>query len=82
MQTATYDGEEISVVFSAQDQWCDYGVPNSPRWLEVDPSTVRIESVQILGVGIAQEQLACFPAELILALHALANEVEFTPEDE
>jgi len=82
MQTATYDGEQVKVTFSAQDFEADYGVPNSPRWLEVDPSTVRIESVEILGVGITEDQLACFPAELILALHALANEVEFTPEDE
>jgi hypothetical protein len=81
MQTATYDGEQVKVTFTAQDFWTDNG-PGTDRWLEVDVTTIRIESVEILGVEVTPDQLAGFPAELVLALHETHKEVEFTPEDE
>jgi hypothetical protein len=81
MQTATYDGEQVKVTFTAQDFWTDNG-PGTEKWLEADLATVAIETVEILGVPVTPEELGRFPAEVIIAMHALANEVEFTPEDE
>jgi hypothetical protein len=39
---ATYSGEELSVTFVAQTERCDYGVPNSPVWDEVNPDSIEI----------------------------------------
>ncbi len=40
--TATYSGEELNVTFVASTERCDYGVPNSPVWDEVNPDTIEI----------------------------------------
>ena len=72
--TATYSGEELSVTFVATTERCDYGVPNSPVWDEVNPDTIEILHFDILGIDVDPRIL---PQELQDAIHALCNEVEF-----
>jgi hypothetical protein len=72
--TATYSGEELNVTFVASTERCDYGVPNSPVWDEVNPDTIEILTFDILGIDVDFRTL---PPELQRAIHALSNEVEF-----
>ena len=72
--TATYSGEELNVTFVASTERCDYGVPNSPVWDEVNPDTIEILHFDILGIDVDPRIL---PQELQDAIHALSNEVEF-----
>lgn len=72
--TAKYCSDDIEVHFSAQTERCDYGVPGSPVWDEVDPDTVTIDSVEILGVEVALSDL---PLTLRNALYQLYYEVDF-----
>ena len=71
---ATYSGEELSVTFVAQTERCDYGVPNSPVWDEVNNDSIEILHFDILGFDVDFRTL---PPEVQAAIHALANEVEF-----
>ena len=72
--TATYNGEELNVTFVASTERCDYGVPNSPVWDEVNPDTIEILTFDILGIDVDPRIL---PPELQAAIFALCNEVEF-----
>ena len=72
--TATYSGEELNVTFQAQAERCDYGVPNSTVWYEVNPDTIEILHFDILGIDVDPRIL---PQELQRAIHALSGEVEF-----
>jgi len=72
--TATYNGEELNVTFVAQTERSDYGVPNSPVWDEVNPDTIEIVTLDILGIVVDPRVL---PKELQAAIFALSNEVEF-----
>ena len=72
--TATYSGEELSVTFVAQTERSDYGVPNSPVWDEVNPDSIEILTLDILGFDVDPRVL---PKELQDAIFALCNEVEF-----
>ena len=71
---ATYSGEELSVTFVAQTERSDYGVPNSPVWDEVNPDSIEILTLDILGIEVNPDIL---PPELQDAIYALSNEVEF-----
>jgi hypothetical protein len=71
---ATYNGEELSVTFVAATERCDYGVPNSPVWYEVNPDSIEILHFDILGIDVDPRIL---PPELQNAIFALSNEVEF-----
>jgi hypothetical protein len=72
--TATYDGGDIEVVFTAETERCDYGVPNSPVWDEVKVDTIEIMYLTILGVEVDPRQL---PKDLLDAIDCLSAEVEF-----
>jgi hypothetical protein len=72
--TATYSGEELNVTFVASTERCDYGVPNSPVWYEVNPDSIEILHFDILGIDVDPRIL---PPELQAAIFALCNEVEF-----
>ena len=72
--TATYSGEELNVTFVASAERCDYGVPNSPVWDEVNPDSIEILHFDILGIDVDPRIL---PQELQAAIYALSNEVEF-----
>ena len=74
---ATYNGEEITVSFHATTERTDYGVPGSPIWDEVDPSSIQVASLEILGVEVAMKDL---PADLQDAILSLSDEVEFENE--
>jgi hypothetical protein len=71
---ATYSGEELNVTFVASAERCDYGVPNSPVWHEVNPDSIEILTLDILGFDVDPRVL---PKELQDAIFALCNEVEF-----
>lgn len=70
--TASYQGEEVEVIFRADWQKCDLGVPRSPVWHE--PENIEITALTILGVDVDPKAI---PADLVNAVHALADEVEF-----
>lgn len=74
---ADYPGEDIEVRFSAQTEKADYGVPNSPVWHEVDPDTIKIESLTILGVDVDPKDL---PFVLQNAIIELSNDLDFESE--
>jgi hypothetical protein len=71
---ATYSGEELNVTFVASTERSDYGVPNSPVWDEVNPDSIEILTLDILGIDVDPRIL---PKELQYAIYALANELEF-----
>ena len=72
--TATYSGEELNVTFQAQTERSDYGVDGSPVWDEVNPDSIEILTLDILGIDVDPRIL---PHEVQRAIHALCNEVEF-----
>ena len=72
--SATYHGEEIEVSFTAETERTDYGVPGSPVWDEIDPSTIRVSSIEILGVDV---KLSTLPKELQDAILGLADGLEW-----
>ena len=68
---STYEGEEITVVFSTEGEMTDYGVPRSPVfWV---PTDIEIESVEILGVRI---KLSTLPKELLDTIYDLTDELD------
>lgn len=73
--TATHRGEEIEVSFTAETERTDYGVPRSPVWDEIDPSSIRVASIEILGVEI--KHLAYLPKELQDAILGLADGLDW-----
>lgn len=72
--SATYRGEEIEVSFTAETERTDYGVPGSPVWDEIDPTTIRVSSIEILGVDV---KLSTLPKELQDAILGLADGLEW-----
>jgi len=77
MVYADFPGEHIEVRFSAQTEKADYGVPGSPVWHEVDPDTIKIESLTILGVDVDPTSL---PAVLQNAIIELSEDLDFERE--
>ena len=73
--SATYHGEEMTVSFTAETERTDYGVPGSPVWDEIDPTTIRAASIEILGIEV--KRLADLPKELQDAILGLADELEW-----
>lgn len=69
---ATYETEHIKVEYSADMVKSDYGVKGSPVWY--DPEVIKIESVEIFGVGHHLFQLH---DRVIDALIGLADNLEF-----
>lgn len=72
--SATYRGEEIEVSFTAETERTDFGVPGSPVWDEIDPTTIRVSSIEILGLDV---KLAALPKELQDAILGLADGLEW-----
>lgn len=73
---AKYQGEEITVWFTATHYTSDYGVPGSPTFDEFED--IEIASIEILGVMVKPSDL---PAGLVNALHELSSEVEFDVDE-
>lgn len=74
--TATYNGEEIEVAFSATGVLSDYGVDRSPTWIEWED--IEIEELTILGHKVDPKIL---PDELVEAIRELADDLEFEAEE-
>lgn len=72
--SATYHGEEIEVSFTAETERTDYGVSGSPVWDEIDPSSIRVSSIEILGLDV---KLSTLPKELQDAILGLADGLEW-----
>lgn len=72
--SATYRGEEIEVSFTTKTERTDYGVPGSPVWDEIDQSSIRVSSIEILGLDV---KLSTLPKELQDAILGLADGLEW-----
>jgi hypothetical protein len=72
--SATYRGEEIEVSFTAETERTDYGVPGSPVWDEIDPASIRVASIEILGLDV---KLSTLPEDLRNAILDLADGLEW-----
>ena len=72
---ATYRGGEMTVSFTAETERTDFGVPGSPVWDEIDPTSIRVASIEILGVEV--KRLADLPEELQDAILGLADGLEW-----
>lgn len=72
MATATYNGEEITIQFTARLVREDYGVAGSPSWME--PHDIEIDSVEILGHEI---DFSTLPEALRAHFLELADDLEF-----
>ena len=73
MATATFHGNEITAIFTADWQRTDYGVPNS-TFYEIDDDSIELLSLEILGVDVDISKL---PADLQTSIMELVNETEF-----
>lgn len=71
---ATYRGEEIEVSFTAETERTDFGVPGSPVWDEIDPTSIRVASIEILGCDVRLETL---PQDLQDAILGLADGLDW-----
>jgi len=71
MAQATYNTEEMTIVFSADMDRNDYGVQGSPVWYE--PTNIEVDTVEILGVDVDPK---CLPKDLIHELLAYADEID------
>lgn len=69
----TFNGSEITVSFAAETEKADYGVPGSPVWDEIDPDTIEVTGLEILGVDVNLDDL---PADLQSAVLALIDEID------
>jgi hypothetical protein len=71
---AEYKGEEMQVTFTAETVRTDYGVPGSPVWDEVDPYSIEVEHLEILGLDVKMDGL---PPDLHDAIRALSDGLEW-----
>jgi len=74
MATATYSSDDMTVIFTAETERSDYGVPGSPIFYEINPDSVQIHSLEILGVEVKLSEL---PAALQSAILSLYSEVDW-----
>jgi hypothetical protein len=72
--SATYRGEEIEVSFTAETERTDFGVPGSPVFYDIDMTSIRIASIEILGRDVKLETL---PQDLQDALLGLADGLDW-----
>jgi hypothetical protein len=71
---AEYKGEEMQVTFTAETVRTDYGVPGSPEWNEVDPYSIEVKYLTILGLNV---KMADLPDDLHDAIMALSDGLEW-----
>lgn len=72
--TGTYEFEDLRVGFVADGMKCDYGVPRSPEWWDIDENTIEVEYVEILGMSV---DLSKLPSDLMDGLYDLSDNVTF-----
>ena len=71
---AEYKGEEMQATFTAKTVRTDYGVPGSPEWNEVDPYSIEVEHLTILGLDV---KMADLPDDLHDAIMELSDGLEW-----
>ena len=71
---AEYSGEEIQVMFTAETHRTDYGIAGSPEFDELDPYSIEVEHIAILGFDV---KMADLPHDLHDAIMALSDGLEF-----
>lgn len=76
--SAIYSDEEMTVVFTAKMERCDYGVERSPVWYEVNPDTIEIQSLEMLGADVDPDTL---PKDLLDEILDLSGEVDFEVDE-
>lgn len=69
---ASYEGDELIVMFKSTWSKTDFGVRGSPTWYEMDG--VEIEELHILGTEVNPSTLS---SETLSAIHALAEEIHW-----
>lgn len=77
--TATYQGDDIRVVFACKMERVDYGVPGSPTWFEPVLDSAEIDDLEMLGVSVDPRTL---PRDLMLAVYGLADGLDWEMEVE
>jgi hypothetical protein len=75
--SATYEGEDITVVFGATGVKSDYGVDGSPTWIEWE--NFQIESLEVFGREIEVSTLSKELKDIVLNLTA---DLEFEPDEQ
>jgi len=75
--TGTFTGSEIEVSFRAQTERTDYGVPGSPVWNEIDPDTIEVFNLTILGHDVNIDDL---PEAIRKAIIDLIDEIDMEEE--
>lgn len=75
MFRATYTSGDLTINFRADGEKNDYGVPGSPVWWDVNPDSIVIDSIEIMGHTVPLKSL---PTELQKDLYECSGEVEFT----
>ena len=77
--TATYESDDLRVLFVCQMERADYGVPRSPSWWEPVQDTAEIDELEILGVLVDP---AALPKDLRLAIESLSVDLDWEGEVE
>ena len=75
--TATYESDDLRVLFVCQMECADYGVPRSPSWWEPVQETAEIDELEILGVLVDP---AALPKDLRLAIESLSVDLDWESE--
>lgn len=71
---ATYATDDIEIVYTAETETDDYGVPGSPTWETVKDSTIDVLHVTILGVDV---NVMSLPKDLQDAIHSMCDGLDF-----
>jgi hypothetical protein len=71
---AKYETDDLEIHYTAETERNDYGVPGSPVWYEVNPDTVNVLSINILGVDVRLKDL---PTDLQNAILSLSTDLDF-----
>jgi hypothetical protein len=74
MPHGNYSGDDVQVCFSCEMERERSDIHGVPDTWEVNPDTVKVLTVTILGLDV---QLSSLPADLQDAIRGLYTEVEF-----
>ena len=74
MPHGNYNGDDVQVCFACEMERDRSDIVGVPDTWEVNPDTVKVLTVTILGLDV---QLSALPADLQDAIRGLYTEVEF-----
>jgi len=52
-----YNSGDIEIRFEAEEEVSDYGVPGSPVFIDPDYDTIRVTSMEIMGIEVDFDSL-------------------------